>query len=167
MKFTKGDTIIPAEAVYPSRAMIVDGYEPDGTLLAHPLGGGLQYRFKPGAEKQFRVVPKAETAAGLWRRAKFTIEGTDAEFQGWTKGQLWNGWAMPHFEHSEAQRVIETLTDPKGKYDAARDCFVSTNSDREEEIWPAELITALGGQQVRVYGVGAGAWIWDEVEAHA
>ena len=72
---------------------------------------------------------------------------------------------MPYFEHSEAQRVIEAVTDPKGKYDAVRDCFVSTNSDEEEEIWPAELIATRGGQRVKVYGIGAGAWIWDEVNS--
>lgn len=131
--------------------------------MAHPLGGGLQYRIKAGAEKAFRVVPQTEKAAGLWRRAKFSVEGADAEFQGWTRGQLWNGWAMPYFEFSEAQRVIEALTDPKGKYDAERDCFVSANGDGEEEIWQAERIAVLGGQHVKVYGIGAGAWIWDEV----
>jgi hypothetical protein len=162
MSFTKGDIIIPVEAVYPSGALSVDGYEADGTLLAHPLGGGLQYRFKTGAEKRFRVVPKAETESALWRRAKFSIEGVETEFQGWTKGQLWNGWEMPYFEFGEAQRVIEMLTDPKGKYDAERDCFVSPNSDGEEDIWEAVNVTMLGGATVKVYGIGAGAWIWDE-----
>jgi len=164
-RFTKGDTIVPAEAIYPSGAMTVDGYEPDGTLLAHPLGGGLQYRLKPGAERKFRVVPRTEAASPPWRRCKFTIEGVDAEFQGWTNGRLWNGWAMPYFEQSEAEKVIEMLTDPRGKYDAGRDCFVSTNSDGEEDIWPAEPISVLGGQRLKVYGIGAGAWIWDEVDS--
>jgi hypothetical protein len=163
MSFTKGDIIIPVESVYPNGALTVDGHEADGTLLAHPLGGGFQYRFKPGAERQLRVVPATEAASPLWRRCKFAIERVDNEFQGWTNGRLWNGWAMPYFEHTEAQRVIEAVTDSKWNHDAVRDCFISTNSDGEEEIWPAQLITALGGQQVKVYGIGAGAWIWDEV----
>lgn len=163
MKFKKGDIIVPVEAVNQGEAMTVDGYECDGTLLVHPLGGGFQYRFKPGAEKQFRIVPNAEAEASLWRQARFGIEGVDAEFQGWTNGRLWNGWAMPYFEFSEAQRAIEMLTDSKGKYDAERDCFLSANSDGEEEIWGALSVTLLGGAQVKVYGIGAGAWIWDEV----
>jgi hypothetical protein len=161
-RFTKGDTIVPAEAIYPSGAMTVDGYEPDGTLLAHPLGGGLQYRFKPGIQRKFRVVPNTEAASPSWRRGRFEIEGLDAEFRGWTNGRLWNGWAMPYFERSEAQQVLEALTDSEGGYDVERDCFVSASTDGEEDIWPAESITVLGGQRLKVYGIGAGAWIWEE-----
>lgn len=163
MRFTKGNTIIPAEKPYPEGAMIVDGYESDGTLLAHPLGGGLQYRFKPEAERKFRIVEKNEASSPPWRRAKFSIEGVDETFSGWTNGRLWNGWAMPYFEFAEAQRVIELLTDPKGRFDAERDCFASSSSGGEEDFWRGELITILGGKQIRVYGVGAGAWIWEEI----
>lgn len=161
-RFAKGETIVPVEKITPSGALVVDGYESDGTLLAHPVGGGLQYRFKPGAEKRFRVFTRGEAQASLWRRSKFSIEGLETAFQGWTQDKRWNGWEMPYFEYSEAQRVIEMLTDPTGRYDAERDCFVTTNSEGEEDTWPAELITVLGGQRLKVYGVGAGAWIWED-----
>lgn len=41
-EFKTGDKIILVEAVYPNGAMVVVGYEQNGTLLAHPLGGGLE-----------------------------------------------------------------------------------------------------------------------------
>lgn len=167
MKFTKGDIIIPVEAVYPDGALTVDDYESDGTLLAHPLGGGFQYRLPPGAESKFRVVPSSEAEGALWRRSRFVIEGTDSVFQGWTDGRDWNGWAMPHFEFSEAQRVIESLTDFNGKYDVGRDCFVTRVADDEDEVWEAQSVTLLGGAQIKVYGIGAGSWIWEETERKA
>ena len=164
MKFTKGEIIVPVESVYPTGALAVDGYGQDGSLLAHPLGGGLQLCFKPIAEGQFRVVPKSEQESPLWRRSRFEIEGVEAEFAGWTDGRLWNGWAMPYFEVAEAERVLKLLTDGQGRFDSEKDCFVTRNSDGEDEIWEGRQIPVVGGQQVRVYGVGAGAWIWDEVE---
>ena len=162
MKFTKGDIIIPAQEVYPNGALTVDGYEKDGTLLAHPLGGGFQYRLKPNAEQKFRIVTDDEKAGPLWRKAKFEVEGVEAEFNGWTDGNSWNGWAMPHFEFNEAKRVVDVITDSKGRYDAEQDCFVTTDTDGEDEVWESQTITLLGNQQVKVYGVGAGSWIWDE-----
>ena len=145
--------------------MNVDGYEPDGTLLADPLGGGLQYRLKPGAENGFRVVPKTDRATVVWRRAIFAIEGMDGEYQGWTKGQLWNGWTMPCFEFSEAQQAIELLTDPKGKFDDKRDSFVAVNSNGEEDIWQGRMIPVAGGSRSRftglVLGLGNGSLIFD------
>ena len=163
MKFTKGDIIIPVEAVYPTGALNVDGYEKDGTLLAHPLGGGFQYRLKPNADQKFRIVTADEQNGPLWRKAKFEIEGVEAEFTGWTDGESWNGWAMPHFEFDEARRLVDVMTDSKGRYDIERDCFVTTNTDGEDEIWKSQTVTLLGNQQVKVYGVGAGSWIWDEL----
>lgn len=163
MKFRKGDIVVPTEAVYPTGALAVDGYDNDGSLLVHPLGGGLQFRFKPAAEGQFRAVPKCEQESPLWRRSKFQIEGVEAEFDGWTDGRLWNGWAMPYFEFEQAERVVKLLTEGQGRFDSERDSFVTRSSDGKNEIWEGQTIIVLGGPHVKVYGVGAGAWIWDEI----
>ena len=72
---------------------------------------------------------------------------------------------MPFFEFGEAQRVIETLTDFKGKYDSGHDCFVTRIADDEDEVWEALNVTLLGGAQTKVYGVGAGSWIWEEASS--
>jgi hypothetical protein len=58
--------------------------------------------------------------------------------------------------------VVDVLTESKGRYDAERDCFVTFDTDGTDEIWESQTITLLGSQQVKVYGVGAGAWIWEE-----
>ncbi|MHC1769474.1 MAG: hypothetical protein AB9869_35185 [Verrucomicrobiia bacterium] len=162
MKFEKGNVIVPVESTYPTGALVVFGYEPDGTLLAYPQGGGLRYRFKPGSERQFRLVGQDEMEKPLWRRARFEIEGVEKTFEGWTDGTLWNGWAKPYFEFGEAEKLMTALNDPMCSYDAAQDRFVTKSSSGEDESWTAEVIAGLGGTRLKVYGIGAGAWVWDE-----
>jgi hypothetical protein len=161
MKFQKNDIIIPAERIYPDGALAVDGYEENGTLLAHPVGGGFQYRFKPDAEKKFRLVSLEEQNTAIWKRAEFSLEGEDESFAGWTDGEFWNGWAMPYFEFATAEKVVASLLGANGRYDAQSDSFVTQGQD--EEIWPAQNITLVGGQTIKVYGIGAGSWTWDEI----
>jgi hypothetical protein len=167
MKFQKGDTIIPVQSVYPAGALTVDGYDQYGSLLAHPLGGGFQCCFKQNNNLKFRIVHADEKSGLLWHKAKFTIEGGEGEFYGWTDGKSWNGWAMPYFEFTEAKRVVDVLTESKGRYDADGDCFVTFDTDGADENWESQTITLLGNQQMKVYGIGAGAWIWEEQSVDA
>jgi hypothetical protein len=37
----------------------------------------------------------------------------------------------------------------------------ATSQDGEEEVWGAEPITITDGSCIKVYPVGAGAWIWE------
>jgi hypothetical protein len=164
MRFTKGEIVVPTEAVYPTGALAVDGYEKDGTLLAHPVGGGFQLRFKPSGEREFRVVSAEEQESIPWRRSTFEIEGVDERFSGWTDGRRWNGWAMPFFEFSEAERVFQVLTQGKGAFDSERDCFSIRNTDGEDETWEGKQVPTLGEKIVKVYAIGAGSWIWDEIQ---
>ena len=41
--FNKGDIVVRTDATFPEGAMVVDGYDETGRLLAHTVGGGLQY----------------------------------------------------------------------------------------------------------------------------
>jgi hypothetical protein len=163
MPFKKGDIIIKAEAVYPHGALVVDGYDYQGQLLAYPEGGGFQYAFKAGADRQLRHVTPDERQGPLWKTSQFCLEGVDGAFKGWTNGHLWNGWERPHFELEEAQKLVAAINDPKVRYDSAKDVFITTNGDAEDEVWPAQLITALGPNHVKVYSIGTGAWCWEEV----
>lgn len=68
------------------------------------------------------------------------------------------------FERSEAERLIGWLKGERARFDAERDAFVTVSQDGEEEVWPAESVVISDGTKLVIYGVGAGAWIWDEVE---
>jgi hypothetical protein len=165
MKFSKGDILVPKERQFPEGAFVVDGYDERGRLVMHPLGGGLEAHVDAVGASVFRVVTEDERVGTLFRSARFALADTEAVFNGWTDGRKWNGWEMPRFERSEAQRVIKELKDGRARFDAERDAFVTISQDGEEEVWPAESVVISDGSKLTVYGVGAGAWIWDEVEA--
>jgi hypothetical protein len=132
--FKKGNVIIKAEAAYPSGALVVDGYDERRRLMAHPLGGGPQYFFKPAVEQRFRVVSEEEQNRPLWKRSRFCIEGIEGTFEGWTGGRLWNGWEMPRSEFAVAQKVISAMNIQGAHYDSAHDAFITKSSDGEAEV---------------------------------
>ncbi|MEN9675160.1 MAG: hypothetical protein RIS76_1056 [Verrucomicrobiota bacterium] len=163
MQFNRSEIIVPQGNRYPDGALVVDGYDGVGRLLAHPVGGGLQFII--GAEQlaQLRRVAAEERRNPRLRRAQFGMDGVHGRFHGWTAGESWNGWAKPMFELQEARRVISAMPELKGQYDASDDRCITLSQDGEEEAWNAELIQPDGGGTVKVYPVGAGCWCWDEI----
>lgn len=161
MSFQKDDIIIRSDATYPEGALIVDGFNDRNQLLAHPLGGGLQLIIPIADFARFHVATEVERAP-VFRRGRFSIEGIEATFAGWTDGHYWNGWARPAFEFAEAERVVVAICPHLHRYDLESDRFVTVASDGEEESWPAEFIKLPNGSTVKVYPIGAGAWTWDE-----
>jgi hypothetical protein len=161
MKFSMGDILVPKAKQFPEGALVVDGHDDVGRLLAHPLGGGFQLTLKAGTEARFRVADGSERERALFRQAKFSLMDSAEHFTGWTNGENWNGWAMPHFEFAEAQRLIAWLKTSAGRYDVARDVFLTFNMDDEEEMWPGCSISISDGSSIKVYGIGAGCWCWN------
>lgn len=95
------------------------------------------------------------------RPAKFTIDTFGEEvFEGFTQGETWNGWARPYFTFEQARRVVEAHRARGGRasYDEAEDAFSFEIGEEEIDAFPAE---SLEGQ--KLYPVGAGCWIWEEV----
>lgn len=161
MHFSKGDILVPKENQYPEGALVVDGCE-GGRVAAHPLGGGFQLYLSSSDLNGFRPADEAEKARVLFRRANFALGESKDVFAGWTDGRLWNGWAMPRFELAEAQRLIAWLGDKRASYDEVRDAFLTVSQEGDEETWPAESIVVSDGGTLKVYPIGAGAWIWDD-----
>ena len=98
MKFSKGEIICREDLGYPEGALVCDGYDDKGRLLAHPLGGGFQLTVSAQDEPRFRVVAEGEKAATLFQRGKFALGDGERAFEGWSKGELWNGWEVPRRE---------------------------------------------------------------------
>jgi hypothetical protein len=158
--FPNGATILRIDLEFPAGALIVDGYDADGNLLAHPKGGGLQFQIPPSEHARFDIVADAETTP-IFTRGLFSVEGVDEVFEGWTDGHRWNGWAMPFFEREQAEWVMRCLS-PSGHFDTARDCFITTTSPDEPEEWQGVTISLPDGGSALVYPIGAGSWIWDD-----
>ena len=148
MKFSKGEIICRKDLAYPEGALVCDGYDDAGRLLAHPLGGGFQLTVPAQDEPRFRVLAEEEKTAAL--------------FDGWSSGQLWNGGQMPRFEAAVCREILKFHGDERARFDGKADAFMTLSQDSEEEMWPAEQITISDGSRIKVYGLGAGSWTWEE-----
>lgn len=107
------------------------------------------------------------------RRGKFRIEVYDPElFEGWTDGELWNGWATPVFEYEEARRMMDVHNKmepldpedtPQAWYEGDKDrfCFIEMGADREVEYYAAYKQEAEGEVR-KLHGVGTWYWTWEE-----
>lgn len=162
MKFREGEIICREDLVYPEGALVCDGYDAAGRLLAHSMGGGFQLTVPAQDEPRFRVVAEGEKAAALFRRGRFSLGDGDITFAGWSNGLLWNGWELPRFEFTICQEILKVLGDEQARFDGEADAFV-TVSNGEEEMWLAEQITVTDGSRIKVYPLGAGSWIWEEL----
>jgi hypothetical protein len=157
MKFSKGEVICREDLAYPEGALVCDGYDDSGRLLAHPLGGGFQLTMPARDEARFRVVADGELATILFHQARFSLADSEYVFTGWSNGRVWNGWKMPRFERAEAERLLVWLGNEGARFDGKRDAFVTLSQDGEEQVWGAEVITVIDGSRIKAYPVGAGA----------
>ena len=163
MKFSKGEIICREDLGYPEGALVCDGYDGAGRLLAHPLGGGFQLTVAAQDEPRFRLMAEGERAVALFRRGRFSLADGERAFEGWSNGEVWNGWAMPRFEAGVGMEILEFLGAEGARFDGKADVFVTVSQEGEEETWPAEEITITDGSRIRVYPLGAGSWIWEEL----
>ena len=96
----------------------------------------------------------------------FTIDGIVPAYIGYTDGTLWNGWATPYFEKSEALRVMEEYnknTESPIFYNEEYDTFYHFGTDSYSgEMWKGEKCQTEEGIKV-LYGIGAYCWVWDSV----
>jgi len=162
MKYSKGDILVPKGKQYPDCAIVVDGYDEQGRLVIHPMGGGLETHLTVVGASVLRLVSEAERSATLFGGMRFALEDSEEVFVGWTDGRRWNGWEMPRFERREAERLVRWLGESEGRFDEVRDAFVTRAHGGEEEVWAAETVVISDGSALKVYPIGAGSWVWNE-----
>jgi hypothetical protein len=162
MNFTKGDIVVPESARYPEGALLVDGYDEIGRLLAHPIGGGIEIRIDKARAEGFRVVSDEEKRTVSFQACMFRAPQSEALFEGWTDGQLSEGWETPRFESAICNEILQVTGGHHAWYDYRADAFVVVNGDMEQS-YPAEKIITSDGAQITVYALGAGVWMWERV----
>lgn len=160
MKFSKGEIIRRDDLAYPEDALVCDGYDDAGRLLAHPLGGGFQLTVPAQDEPRFRAVAEGERDAALFRGGRFTLADGGAAFDGWSNGELWNGWEMPRFEFAVCRAILKALGDGQGRFDERAEAFITARNE-QEEAWSHEEITIADGSRIKVCPLGAGSWTWE------
>ncbi len=103
-------------------------------------------------------------------RTVFCIDAiTGKKFPGYTSGDTWNGWACPYFEQKVATEVLEAsrANGYKWEYEPNNDLFRVRSIDDPEDYGPEEFgaqTIHFQGREVKVYGIGAYSWIWEECQ---
>lgn len=101
------------------------------------------------------------------RAAKFTVDGLEDAFEGYTIGETWNGWAVPAFPLSEAHRIATAYAAQapllegacEAEYDEQDDSFRFYDPvSGEWDEWAGE---ERDGQ--KLYPIGARYWTWEEI----
>lgn len=134
-----------------------------------PLGlgyfKGIGGRLSNGHERRVSRVPDQRVRVYLDALGG----GPRSEFDAWTTGADWNGWATPLFDLNEGIRVVAAFNSapgylashPPANYDTVRDEFVFPASrdgeDEEERYAPI----SVGGR--KLYPIGTYYWTWSEV----
>ncbi|HIG73777.1 MAG TPA: hypothetical protein EYQ24_04125 [Bacteroidetes bacterium] len=112
-----------------------------------------------------------------FRPGRFTIDGLPGTYDGFTRGETWNGFAVPYFPLAVARRVADDYAaqpagldgQPESEYDADRDLvrLYDPSSGEWDEYGPVEIDDrALHGPRA-LYPVGARYWTWEEGSARA
>lgn len=102
---------------------------------------------------------------------RFSIDGLPRTYEGFTRGERWNGFAVPYFPLAEARRVADDYAaqpaGPDGQtaavYDADRDVvrLYDPSSGEWDEYGPVDV------EGRHLYPVGAQYWTWEDAEGSA
>jgi hypothetical protein len=96
------------------------------------------------------------------RVATFIIDAMPGHvFNGFTIGNMWNGWARPFFTYDEAQRIVAAHKEQglNAYYDHESDGFAFEVSCPSGDY---DLFHKMEIASMRLYPVGSGNWIWEE-----
>jgi len=96
-----------------------------------------------------------------FQKATFVLDAFEGEeFEGYTQGEAWNGFACPYFPFESALRLMSVLS-AGGQiafYDKESDQFVCAEEDYEDDPdrYGALEIEGVG----KLYPVGTQVWTW-------
>jgi len=100
-----------------------------------------------------------------FEKATFILDAFEGEeFEGYTQGETWNGFACPYLTFESAQRLMDVLTiaGQTAFYDEKTDQFLCAEEEEDEEDsdrYGALDVEALG----RLYPIGARVWTWAKI----
>lgn len=85
-------------------------------------------------------------------------------FAAYSNGARWNGWEMPLFDEESARKLCACM--PNVSRNDAQDTFVIApyHGLGDDEITVSAQLIQVDGASIKVYGIGAGEWTWDQME---
>lgn len=94
----------------------------------------------------------------------FTTDNCETYYEGYDRGDNWNGWACPLFEKSVAENICKKVDDGETiitSYDKEKDCFKvkDTNNDVVSVFYGENF--KIEGETKHLYPIGSGEWTWD------
>ncbi|MEO8612971.1 MAG: hypothetical protein ABI690_34075 [Chloroflexota bacterium] len=101
-----------------------------------------------------------------YKKTQFCIKGiTNTQFQGYTDGDTWNGFACPYFERTVAEQILNNAAKHgiSWLYNYEYDAFIVRSISDPDGYAPEEFqghMIAIDGKETRVYGIGAYTWMW-------
>jgi len=104
-------------------------------------------------------------------KGTFTLDTLDGlVFNGYSTGEMWNGWEYPYFERDEAENVLRAseANNYYWHYDAEADAFVVRSAEDPEDYEPevfSGVKVEIDGKEMILYGIGANTWTWRAVSA--
>lgn len=110
-------------------------------------------------------VEVGTTALAELRPAQFQIDGLDGVFDGYTRGETWNGWAVPYFPLAEARRIAgRYASQPATEDGQAAAAFDEARAvvrlyDPVQDEWDEVSPVDIDGHTL--YSVGAHLWTWE------
>lgn len=125
-------------------------------------GGGFVHELP--ASEFFAYYRTASDAPRPYRAVLINFDG-GPDYAAYSRGDRWNGWSMPYFTHSEVVRLAADLH-PRTElvYHPEDNTWRNDQQgDGEEDVYIEETIE-VDGQRIKVFGIGAGSWCWDETE---
>ncbi|GAB4523355.1 MAG: hypothetical protein OHK0046_36950 [Anaerolineae bacterium] len=104
----------------------------------------------------------------ICRSATFNMDSLPSQFNGYTAGEMWNGWACPFFEREEAEKVL-SASEANGyrwEHNAVDDTYIVRHVDDPAD-YEAEIISPVTIQvndigTIKAYAIGAYSWTWQE-----
>ena len=107
------------------------------------------------------------------KKTKFWLDGLDAEFEGYTFEDYWNGFACPNFEKDQVIRMMKVFNQKPEPEDfqyfeawfEGDNFYVKDRTVDEVEVFEPEEIDTVDGLKT-TYSVGSHAWCWLEKDIH-
>ncbi len=122
------------------------------------------------------LIRPPDTSSESFRHSRFEIADVQGPYEGFTRGESWNGWAVPYFEREAALRIAEDygrvakeqggdMADARARYDDEAEAFLFYDPIYDDEVAYEAFTISVDGEEVTVYPVGTREWTWEEVRA--